>query len=113
MNATHKSIMADSIGWGLLPSEEFNNMQQSNLRFGVVGVGRIGKIHIENLVNRIPGAEVVAVCDLAAVALAAVAVRFGMGRTLPGAALAAPRQWQAKAYPTSEIYQGVTTVCRA
>jgi myo-inositol 2-dehydrogenase/D-chiro-inositol 1-dehydrogenase len=56
-------------------------MQQSNLRFGVVGVGRIGKIHIENLVNRIPGAEVVAVCDVAAVELAAVAARFGIGRT--------------------------------
>jgi myo-inositol 2-dehydrogenase/D-chiro-inositol 1-dehydrogenase len=56
-------------------------MQPSNLRFGVVGVGRIGKIHIENLVNRIPGAEVVAVCDVAAAELAAVASRFGIGRT--------------------------------
>ena len=35
-------------------------MQKSNLRFGVVGVGRIGKIHIENLANRIRGAEVAA-----------------------------------------------------
>ena len=39
-------------------------MTEKNLRFGVLGVGRIGKIHIENLVNRIPGAEVVAIADL-------------------------------------------------
>jgi myo-inositol 2-dehydrogenase / D-chiro-inositol 1-dehydrogenase len=56
-------------------------MQKSNLRFGVLGVGRIGKIHIENLVNRIRGAEVVAVCDVAAAELAAVAARFGIART--------------------------------
>jgi len=56
-------------------------MRQSSLRFGVVGVGRIGKIHIENLVNRIPGAQVVAVCDVAAAELATVAARFGIGRT--------------------------------
>ena len=56
-------------------------MQKSNLRFGVVGVGRIGKIHIENLVNRIPGAEVVAVCDVAAAELATIAAKFGIART--------------------------------
>jgi myo-inositol 2-dehydrogenase / D-chiro-inositol 1-dehydrogenase len=56
-------------------------MPLSKLRFGVVGVGRIGKIHIENLVNRIPGAEVVAVCDVAAGELAAIAARFGIART--------------------------------
>jgi myo-inositol 2-dehydrogenase / D-chiro-inositol 1-dehydrogenase len=56
-------------------------MQRSTLRFGVLGVGRIGKIHIENLVNRIPGAEVVAVSDVAAAELEAVATKFGIGRT--------------------------------
>ncbi|MGO9256458.1 MAG: inositol 2-dehydrogenase [Bryobacteraceae bacterium] len=56
-------------------------MQPTKLRFGVLGVGRIGKIHIENLVNRIPGAEVVALSDVAAVELEAVAARFGIGRT--------------------------------
>jgi myo-inositol 2-dehydrogenase / D-chiro-inositol 1-dehydrogenase len=55
-------------------------VRQNNLRFGVVGAGRIGKIHIENLVNRIPGAEVVAVCDVDAAELAAVAARFGIER---------------------------------
>src|SRR5580704_16746746 len=56
-------------------------MQHSTVRFGVLGVGRIGKIHIENLVNRIPGAEVVAVSDVAAAELEAVASRFGIART--------------------------------
>ena len=48
-------------------------MKRSKLRFGVVGVGRIGKIHIENLVKRIPGAEVAAIADVAAAELEAVA----------------------------------------
>src|ERR1035438_7220043 len=56
-------------------------MKRSKLRFGVLGVGRIGKIHIENLVNRIPGAEVVAISDVAAGELQAVAARFGVERT--------------------------------
>lgn len=56
-------------------------MTQKTLRFGVIGVGRIGKIHIENLVNRIPGAEVTGVSDVAAGELETVATRFGIGRT--------------------------------
>ena len=56
-------------------------MTRSNLRFGVLGVGRIGKIHIENLVNRIPGAEVVAISDVAAAELETVATRYGISRT--------------------------------
>ncbi|WP_394272260.1 Gfo/Idh/MocA family oxidoreductase, partial [Butyricicoccus sp.] len=35
----------------------------ANVRFGVVGCGRIGKLHINNLLNNIEGAEVVAVAD--------------------------------------------------
>ena len=35
----------------------------ANLRFGVVGCGRIGKLHINNLLNNIDGAEVVAAAD--------------------------------------------------
>jgi len=56
-------------------------MKSGNLRFGILGVGRIGKIHMENLANRIPGAEVVAVCDVAAADLAAVAGKYGIERT--------------------------------
>jgi len=34
------------------------------LRFGVIGAGRIGKIHAESLATRIPGVEVVAIADV-------------------------------------------------
>ncbi len=34
------------------------------LRFGVIGAGRIGKIHAENLANRVPCVEVVAIADI-------------------------------------------------
>jgi myo-inositol 2-dehydrogenase/D-chiro-inositol 1-dehydrogenase len=37
---------------------------KNNLRFGVVGAGRIGKIHAENLATRIPGVEVAAIADV-------------------------------------------------
>ncbi|MDY2968856.1 MAG: inositol 2-dehydrogenase [Butyricicoccus pullicaecorum] len=35
----------------------------ANLRIGVVGCGRIGKLHIDNLINAVPGVEVIAVAD--------------------------------------------------
>ena len=35
----------------------------SNLRVGVIGAGRIGKIHARNLANAIPGAQVAAIAD--------------------------------------------------
>lgn len=56
-------------------------MTGKKIRCGVVGVGRIGKIHIQNLVNRIPGAELVALSDVAAGELASVAAQFGIART--------------------------------
>jgi len=56
-------------------------MHSNKLRFGVLGVGRIGKIHIGNLVNRIPDAEVVALSDVAGAELEAVAARFSIART--------------------------------
>jgi myo-inositol 2-dehydrogenase/D-chiro-inositol 1-dehydrogenase len=34
------------------------------LKFGVIGVGRIGKIHIENLAHRLSGTQVIAVVDV-------------------------------------------------
>jgi myo-inositol 2-dehydrogenase/D-chiro-inositol 1-dehydrogenase len=33
------------------------------LRLGVVGLGRLGKRHAENLAYRVPGAELVAACS--------------------------------------------------
>ena len=35
----------------------------NKVNFGVIGVGRIGKIHIENLKNRISNSDVVAISD--------------------------------------------------
>ena len=37
---------------------------ESNLRFGVIGAGRIGKIHAQNLATRIPSADVTAIADV-------------------------------------------------
>jgi len=37
--------------------------KEAPLRFGVIGAGRIGKIHAENLATRIPGAVVAAIAD--------------------------------------------------
>ncbi|MGO5052526.1 inositol 2-dehydrogenase [Lachnospiraceae bacterium LCP25S3_G4] len=34
------------------------------LRVGIIGAGRIGKLHANNLVNRVPNAEVVAISDV-------------------------------------------------
>jgi myo-inositol 2-dehydrogenase / D-chiro-inositol 1-dehydrogenase len=36
----------------------------SELRVGVIGAGRIGKIHAENLAGRIPGVQVAAIADI-------------------------------------------------
>jgi len=56
-------------------------MTDQKLRFGVLGVGRIGKIHLGNLVNRIPGAEVVALSDVIPDELAALAAKFNLRTT--------------------------------
>ncbi len=56
-------------------------MTNKKLRFGVLGVGRIGKIHVDNLVNKIPGAEVVALSDAIPEELAAVAARHNVQQT--------------------------------
>ncbi len=37
---------------------------KNSLRFGVIGAGRIGKIHAENLATRISGVEVAAIADV-------------------------------------------------
>ncbi len=38
--------------------------ETKKLRVGVIGAGRIGKIHAENLATRVPGAEVAAIADI-------------------------------------------------
>ena len=39
-------------------------IQNNNVRFGVIGAGRIGKIHAGNLATRIPGVEVATIADV-------------------------------------------------
>ncbi len=56
-------------------------MNHKKLRFGVLGVGRIGKIHAENLVTRIPGTQVAALADVFEEELAAVAARHNVPLT--------------------------------
>ncbi|MEK7409563.1 MAG: inositol 2-dehydrogenase [Acidobacteriota bacterium] len=56
-------------------------MTDRKLRFGVLGVGRIGKIHAANLANRIPGTEVAALADVFPEELAAVAARLNVPLT--------------------------------
>jgi myo-inositol 2-dehydrogenase/D-chiro-inositol 1-dehydrogenase len=48
----------------------------TRLRIGVIGAGRIGKFHTENLSTRIPGAEVAAVADVNLSAAQALANRL-------------------------------------
>src|SRR5690349_7184530 len=49
---------------------------KNNLRFGVIGGGRIGNIHAENLATRIPGVEVAAIADVNLEAARALAARL-------------------------------------
>jgi len=56
-------------------------MSERKLRFGVLGVGRIGKIHAENVARRIPQAELAALADVFPDELAKVAGRLNVPRT--------------------------------
>ncbi|MCK5462102.1 MAG: Gfo/Idh/MocA family oxidoreductase, partial [Bacteroidales bacterium] len=48
------------------------------IKVGVIGTGRIGKLHLENLAIRIPSAEVVAVADVFIEGAEEMAARFGI-----------------------------------
>jgi myo-inositol 2-dehydrogenase/D-chiro-inositol 1-dehydrogenase len=56
-------------------------MPAKRIGIGVLGVGRIGKVHIGNLVYRIREAEVIALADVFPEELAKVAGDFGIART--------------------------------
>ncbi len=51
---------------------------KTRIRFGVIGAGRIGKIHIENLKHRIPGSDVFAISDIYEEELGKVADQFNI-----------------------------------
>ena len=48
------------------------------LKIGIIGAGRIGKLHAENLVNQVSGAEVVAVSDVHLPSAQALAERLSI-----------------------------------
>lgn len=49
------------------------------VKVGLVGVGRIGRLHVETLVQRVPQAELVAVTDRDVAAATTVAAEYGVG----------------------------------
>lgn len=53
------------------------------LRIGVIGAGRIGKIHAENLVTRVPCVEVAAVADVDLKSAQELAARLRIAQALP------------------------------
>src|SRR5215470_6251901 len=58
-------------------------MKSGKLRVDVLGIGRIGKIHSENLLARIPGAELAVLADVFPDELKAVAAKLEISRTFP------------------------------
>ncbi len=55
-------------------------MDKPKIRFGVIGAGRIGKVHIENLVNRIPDAEVLAFVEVIPEEREKIAARYHISK---------------------------------
>ena len=47
---------------------------------GLIGAGRIGRVHAEHLSGRLPGARLAAVADVSAAAAGEVAARFGVSQ---------------------------------
>jgi myo-inositol 2-dehydrogenase/D-chiro-inositol 1-dehydrogenase len=60
------------------------------MRVGVIGVGRIGRMHAELLARRVPGAEVAGLCDTQPAAAEAVGAELGLPVASIDAMLAAP-----------------------
>jgi len=52
----------------------------SKVKIGIIGAGRIGRLHAENLVQRVPDAEVVAIADVVREAAEQCAKRLGIPR---------------------------------
>ena len=50
------------------------------IRFGIAGLGRLGKVHAGNIANRIPGAELVAACSIMPAELDYAKSEFGIAQ---------------------------------
>ncbi|MCE2415901.1 inositol 2-dehydrogenase [Candidatus Poribacteria bacterium] len=53
----------------------------SKIGVGVIGTGRIGKLHIEHLAQHIPEAELIAICSLDPAGLVSLAKQFNVPKT--------------------------------
>ena len=53
-------------------------MRTSPLNVGIIGAGRIGKVHAEGLAFRLPEARILAIADVNREAAQAVAARCGI-----------------------------------
>ncbi len=53
----------------------------SKIRVGVIGTGRIGKLHIEHLAQGIPAADLVALCSLDRPSMDSLAAQFNVAKT--------------------------------
>ena len=67
--------------------------KSSKIGVGVIGTGRIGKLHIEHLARNIPEAELIAICSLDAVGIESLTKQFNIPKTTKdyAALLADPR----------------------
>ena len=61
-------------------------MSTGKLRFGIVGAGRIGRVHAETAAFRLPEAEIVAITDVNLDAAKALAERCGIPKVVNSAA---------------------------
>jgi myo-inositol 2-dehydrogenase/D-chiro-inositol 1-dehydrogenase len=60
-------------------------MSGKKLHFGIIGAGRIGRVHAETLAFRLPEAEIAAVTDVDGAAAAALAARCGIAKVAASA----------------------------
>lgn len=61
-------------------------MSTKKLHFGLIGAGRIGRVHAETVAFRLPEAEIVAITDVNREAAQALAARCGIPSVVPSAA---------------------------
>ncbi len=55
-------------------------MRQQTVRVGLIGAGRMGSFHAENLAYRVPGASLAAVADPFPCAVEELAARLGVSK---------------------------------
>ncbi len=59
-------------------TEYLNPIPDEKIKVGAIGTGRIGKLHVEHLASRIPGAELVAIANLNLAVAQAIAAQFNV-----------------------------------